>query len=69
MKIAYKRRKFAPRILQVLRPGEEYEYTSGPKLESPMGTMEGTYQMVNQTGETFDIQIPLFTLEVPGTLN
>lgn len=53
----------------VLRPGEEYEYTSGSRLESPMGTMEGTYQMVNQDGETFDIQIPLFTLEVPGTLN
>ncbi len=53
----------------VLRPGEDYEYTSGSRLESPMGTMEGTYQMVTQDGEHFDIKIPLFTLAVPGTLN
>lgn len=53
----------------VLKPGQAYEYTSGSRLESPMGTMEGTYQMVNQDGEHFDIQIPVFTLAVPGTLN
>jgi ApaG protein len=53
----------------LLEPGQEYEYVSGSRLESPMGTMEGTYQMVNAEGEEFDIRIPLFTLSVPGTLN
>jgi len=53
----------------VLEPGQEYEYVSGSRLESPMGTMEGTYQMVGADGEQFDIRIPVFTLAVPGTLN
>ena len=53
----------------VLKPGQEYQYTSGSSLESPMGTMEGTYQMVSDGGEKFDIRIPVFTLAVPGTLN
>lgn len=53
----------------ILTPGQEYEYMSGSRLESPMGTMEGTYQMVNDAGDRFDIKIPLFTLAVPGTLN
>ena len=53
----------------VLKPGASYQYTSGSRLESPMGTMEGTYQMVTDEGENFDIQIPMFTLAVPGTLN
>ncbi len=52
-----------------LRPGEEFEYMSGSRLQSPMGTMEGTYQMVNDAGDSFDIRIPLFTLAVPGALN
>jgi ApaG protein len=53
----------------VLDPGQEFEYVSGSQLESPMGTMEGTYQMVTAAGDAFDIRIPLFTLAVPGTLN
>lgn len=53
----------------VLEPGQEFEYMSGSQLESPMGTMEGTYQMVGPDGGEFDIEIPLFTLAVPGTLN
>ncbi len=53
----------------ILKPGSSYEYTSGSRLESPMGTMEGTYQMVTDDGENFDIKIPMFTLSVPGTLN
>ena len=53
----------------VLQPGQNYEYVSGSRLESPIGTMEGTYQMVNQKGETFDVKIPPFTLAVPSLLN
>lgn len=53
----------------ILKPDEEYEYTSGSHLKSPMGTMEGTYQMKTNSGEMFDVTIPCFTLAVPGIIN
>jgi len=53
----------------LLEPGAEYEYVSGSQLHSPLGTMQGTYQMQNAAGEQFDIQIPVFTLAVPGVLS
>jgi len=52
-----------------LAPGEEYEYMSGSHLESPVGTMEGTYQMRLDRGQMFDVEIPRFTLAVPGKIN
>ena len=53
----------------VLVPDEEYEYTSGSHLKSPVGTMQGTYQMTTTDGEEFDVVIPCFTLAVPGKIN
>ena len=53
----------------VLVPDEEYEYTSGSQLKSPVGTMQGTYQMTTTDGEEFDVVIPCFTLAVPGKIN
>ena len=53
----------------VLVPDEEYEYTSGSQLKSPVGTMQGTYQMTTTDGEEFDVVIPCFTLSVPGKIN
>jgi len=53
----------------VLVPDEEYEYTSGSQLKSPVGTMQGTYRMTTTDGEEFDIAIPCFTLTVPGMIN
>lgn len=52
-----------------LAPGEAFEYVSGSHLESPMGTMEGTYEFVGGGGEHFDVRIPVFTLAVPSALN
>lgn len=49
-----------------LAPGEVFEYTSGTPLSTPSGFMGGTYQMVNDTGENFDIEIPTFSLDAPG---
>lgn len=49
-----------------LRPGEMFEYTSGTPLSTPSGFMGGTYQMVNDTGEKFDIEIPTFSLDTPA---
>ena len=53
----------------VLAPDEEYEYTSGSHLRSPVGTMHGTYKMSSTDGSEFDVTIPCFTLAVPGKIN
>ncbi len=53
----------------VLRPGQQFEYTSGCALRTPHGTMEGSYQMVTPTGDRFDARIAPFTLARPLTLN
>ena len=52
--------------LPVLEPGESFEYTSGTPLETPTGFMRGHYHMVkSSTGETFDVEIPAFSLDSP----
>jgi ApaG protein len=50
----------------VLRPGESFEYSSGTPLSTSSGIMSGTYQMVSESGEQFDIQIPTFSLDTPS---
>ncbi|UYN98012.1 MAG: Co2+/Mg2+ efflux protein ApaG [Enhydrobacter sp.] len=50
-----------------LKPGEAFEYTSGTPLSTPSGFMGGTYQMVSESGENFDIEIPTFSLDTPAT--
>jgi len=52
-----------------LKPGESFEYTSGTHLETAVGTMRGTYQMVAEDGKEFDAPIPPFTLSVPRVLH
>jgi ApaG protein len=50
----------------VLRPGEQYEYTSGTPLGTPSGFMTGQYHMQElHSGDTFDIDIPTFSLDSP----
>ena len=51
----------------LLRPGEMFEYNSGTSLSTPSGFMSGTYQMVSETGENFDIEIPTFSLDLPSS--
>ncbi|MFT3773185.1 MAG: Co2+/Mg2+ efflux protein ApaG [Minicystis sp.] len=53
----------------VLRPGEHFEYTSGCVLETPRGSMRGTYQMHTSDGRLFDAEIAQFPLAMPHTLN
>jgi len=48
-----------------LRPGEVFEYTSGTSLSTPSGFMGGSYQMVSEGGENFDVEIPVFSLDSP----
>ena len=53
----------------VLEPGDEYEYTSGCPLDTPMGSMEGSYQMVWASGGHFDAEIARFELRQPTALH
>ncbi len=53
----------------LLRPQQEFKYTSGTSITTPVGTMGGTYQMVAEDGHRFDAQIPEFTLSVPRVLH
>jgi ApaG protein len=50
-------------------PGEGFEYTSGAVLETAVGTMHGSYQMLADDGTHFEAQIPRFTLSIPRTLH
>jgi len=52
-----------------LSPGMSFEYTSGTVLETPFGTMHGSYQMVADDGTEFDAEIPPFLLTTPRQLH
>ena len=47
----------------VIAPGKSFEYTSGVPLPTPSGFMTGSYGMVTDSGEHFDIEIPTFSLD------
>jgi ApaG protein len=50
----------------MLAPGERFEYTSGVPLATASGFMAGSYEMENQAGERFEIEVPAFSLDSPG---
>jgi ApaG protein len=52
-----------------LNPGEQFRYSSGAVLETPVGAMQGRYRMEADNGVSFDAPIPPFTLAVPGVLH
>lgn len=52
----------------VLKPGERFEYTSGTPLTTSSGIMVGSYQMVTTGGEHFEVTIPAFSLDAPGSV-
>lgn len=52
-----------------LQQGESFSYTSGSMIETPVGSMQGSYQMVADDDHTFDAMIAPFTLAVPGMLH
>src|SRR5271167_141745 len=52
-----------------LKPGQGFRYSSGAVLETPVGAMQGSYQMVADDGATFDATIPAFRLAKPGMLH
>jgi len=52
-----------------LKPGQGFRYSSGAVLETPVGAMQGSYQMVTDDGEQFDAPITPFRLAMPGLLH
>ncbi|ERP91881.1 MAG: Co2+/Mg2+ efflux protein ApaG [Alcanivoracaceae bacterium] len=52
-----------------LAPGQSFRYTSGAVLETEVGSMRGSYQMIGEDGIHFDADIPAFTLAVPHALH
>ena len=53
----------------ILRPGESFQYTSGCPLKTSTGVMRGTYQMVTEDGDHFDVEIAPFALHEPYTVH
>jgi len=53
----------------VLAPGESFHYTSGCPLKTSTGVMRGTYQMVDEDGGYFDVEIAPFALHEPYTVH
>ena len=52
-----------------IQPGESFQYTSGAILDTPLGTMEGYYEMQSIDDELFKAPIDVFTLAVPNIVN
>ncbi len=52
-----------------LKPGQGFRYSSGAVIETPVGAMQGSYQMVADDGAHFDAPIAPFRLAMPGVLN
>ena len=52
-----------------LKPGQSFRYTSGTVIGTPVGSMQGSYQMVADNGEEFDAPIAPFSLAVPGLVH
>ena len=52
-----------------IKPGHEFEYTSGTPLNTSSGLMHGTYKMLNYRGEEFEVNIPAFSLDIPDSEN
>jgi ApaG protein len=51
-----------------LKPGQGFRYSSGAVLETPVGAMQGSYEMVTDDGTRFDAPIAVFRLAMPGIL-
>jgi ApaG protein len=49
----------------ILKPGDQFRYTSGAPLATPSGFMSGAYQMVTADGHAFEAMIPAFSLDSP----
>ena len=56
-------------VQPLLQPGEHFQYTSGSVINTPVGTMRGSYHMTAEDGTQFDTTIEPFTLTMPRVLH
>ncbi len=52
-----------------LKPDKSFKYTSGTMIETPVGSMQGSFQMITDDGEHFEVEIEPFSLAIPRVLN
>lgn len=52
-----------------IESGSHFEYSSGAVLDTQVGVMQGSYQMLGEDGEQFDVEIPIFKLAVPNMVH
>ena len=52
-----------------INPGDQYQYTSGTVIETSLGTMKGSYQMIDDADNCFEAEIPEFVLSVPRVIH
>jgi len=53
----------------IIKPGGTFTYSSGTEIDTPIGSMSGSYHMVTEEGIEFDAKIPEFELNMPRTLH
>ncbi|PVZ67741.1 Co2+/Mg2+ efflux protein ApaG [Pelagibaculum spongiae] len=53
----------------VIEPGKSFQYSSGTHLDTPVGTMQGSYEMIDAEKQLFQAEIPAFSLQMPGKLH
>lgn len=53
----------------LLKPGEEFEYTSWTRIDTPQGTMHGSFFCMTEDAHPFDAPVPLFVLARPEALH
>ncbi|RDV28076.1 Co2+/Mg2+ efflux protein ApaG [Alteromonas aestuariivivens] len=53
----------------IIEPGDEFQYTSGAIIDTPVGNMQGYYEMTTDNGLEFRAPIDIFTLAVPNVIN
>lgn len=57
-------------VQPVIKPGGRYQYVSGCNLKTEMGSMHGTYSVLDlDTQRTFDVRIPVFQMTAPFKMN
>lgn len=53
----------------IITGGKSFKYTSGAILDTPVGTMQGHYEMKSESGERIKVRIPIFRLAIPHAIN
>lgn len=52
-----------------IAPGDAFRYTSAAVIETAVGTMQGSYEFEDDSGELFEVPIPMFSLSVPNAIH